>query len=210
MIRLLTRNSALSVEFSEGVSREERVEAFRQEIEQQDQDVLRQQWLEVSVTKENADVPARKVEFGQSFDESAQALHVIQDEMRKVVAEGRIFGVEWRDLANGRQLCQFFLTDDTDSVTCKVFSKSGKKESPLPPLSDGMHLRVRGSVQYDTYSKELVLQVNDFYEYAVVNTCDEAEETRVELHAHTQMSTLDGVVTAGILWPRQRHMVIVP
>ncbi|MCY0892057.1 MAG: PolC-type DNA polymerase III [Acidibacillus sp.] len=199
MIRLLTRNSALSVEFSEGVSREERVEAFRQEIEQQDQDVLRQQWLEVSVTKENADVPARKVEFGQSFDESAQALHVIQDEMRKVVAEGRIFGVEWRDLANGRQLCQFFLTDDTDSVTCKVFSKSGKKESPLPPLSDGMHLRVRGSVQYDTYSKELVLQVNDFYEYAVANTCDEAEETRVELHAHTQMSTLDGVVTAGDL-----------
>ncbi len=197
VVGVLAHKSTLIVDLCSDLDHGQRVAAFRQEIEQQDQNVLR---LQAATTQEvSALSPSRQMEYGQTFDDPAITLGTIQDEMRRVVVEGRIFGVEWRDLSNGRQLCQFFLTDESDSITCKVFSKSGKKESPLPPLADGLYLRLRGSVQYDTYAKELVLQINDLSEYLPGIVSDDAPETRVELHAHTQMSALDGVVPAGDL-----------
>ncbi|PWI58215.1 PolC-type DNA polymerase III [Sulfoacidibacillus thermotolerans] len=196
LLCVLLRVQSFTVELCTDTDEEQRVVQFRQEIEQQDWDVLRQQ---VTVDKESSGQTAQCIEYGQAILEPAISIALIQDEMRRVVVEGRLFAVEWRDLANGRRLCQFYLTDEKDSITCKMFSRGGKKELPLPSVKDGMYVRVRGSVQYDTYSKELVLQVNDLIEYEPARERDEAEEKRVELHAHTQMSALDGVVSAGDL-----------
>ena len=58
--------------------------------------------------------------------------------------------------------------DETDGIACKKFFKPGKgrnhaDEDPdqiLSKLSDGMEVRVRGSIRFDTYMNEYVLFVD--------------------------------------------------
>ncbi len=179
-------------------------QAFRDEVMQEAADAGRQQMQAPEAVDASLE-SANHLELGQWFTDEATPLAMIQDEMRRVCAAGRLFGVEVRELSSGRQLCQFHISDGTDSMTCKLFSKPGKREAALPSLSDGMHLRVRGAVQYDTYAKELVLQVTDLHSFAAVTRRDDEPTKRVELHAHTQMSALDGVVSAGDLVRRAKE-----
>ena len=54
-------------------------------------------------------------------------------------------------------------------------------------LKDGMRLRLRGTVQFDTFDKELVLMIQDMVEIPKPTRKDTAEVKRVELHLHSQM-----------------------
>ncbi len=188
----------------ERTGRAHRFQAFHDEVLKEAADAGRAQ-RPTPEAGDHSQEPVERLELGQSFTDAATDIAAIQDEMRRVCVAGRLFGVELRELSSGRQLCQFHISDGTDSITCKLFSKPGKREAALPPLADGMHLRVRGAVQYDTYAKELVLQVTDLHSFAAVVRRDDAPEKRVELHAHTQMSALDGVVPAADLVLRAKE-----
>lgn len=58
-----------------------------------------------------------------------------------------------------------------------------------------MWVKVRGSVQNDTFVRDLVLIANDLNEVKPNERQDTAEEKRVELHVHTQMSQMDAVAS---------------
>ena len=136
-----------------------------------------------------------KVEIGHCpIDDEVVRLKSVQDEMRRVTVEGRIFTVDTRELASGRTLFTFNITDNTDSISCKVFAKGDKQLEVLKLLKDGLQLRVRGTVQFDTFAKELVLMIQDMHEVPKPMRRDTTEQKRVELHAHTPMSSLDGIV----------------
>ncbi|MBL0388951.1 PolC-type DNA polymerase III [Tumebacillus sp. ITR2] len=143
--------------------------------------------------KGDAGPPPDKVELGHPIEDPPTSLKEIQDEMRRVTVEGRIFSVDTRELASGRTLFTFNITDNSDSISCKTFSKGDKQLEVLKLLKDGMHLKVRGTVQFDTFAKELVLMIQDMVEVPKPSRKDTAEVKRVELHLHTPMSSLDGV-----------------
>ncbi|KEO82970.1 PolC-type DNA polymerase III [Tumebacillus flagellatus] len=143
--------------------------------------------------KGDAGPPPDKVELGHPIDDAPTPLKQVQDEMRRVTVEGRIFSVETRELASGRTLFTFNITDNTDSISCKTFSKGDKQLEVLKLLKDGMFMKVRGTVQFDTFAKELVLMIQDMVETPKPSRKDTSEEKRVELHLHTPMSSLDGV-----------------
>ena len=129
-------------------------------------------------------------------------IHDIQDEMRQATVVGRVFGLEFRELPSGRQLLQFHITDEGDSITCKAFLRGGRREAQWPQVADGQYLRVSGSVQFDAYLKELILLIADMTLSEAPAVTDDAPEKRVELHAHTQMSAQDGVTSAADLVAR--------
>ena len=54
-----------------------------------------------------------------------------------------------------------------------------------------MCVRLRGECLYDNYARELSISVRDMVETAKEEREDTAEEKRVELHMHTNMSTMD-------------------
>lgn len=141
-------------------------------------------------------LPPDKVELGHPIQDPPTRLKEVQDEMRRVVVEGRIFSVEKRELQSGRTLYTFNITDNSDSISCKTFAKGDKQVDVLNLLKDGMQLRVRGTVQFDTFAKELVLMIQDMVEVPKPTRKDNSEKKRVELHAHTMMSSLDGVIPA--------------
>lgn len=140
--------------------------------------------------------------LGREVGESPTPIKGIVDELREVVAEGRVFFVDVRELPSGRTLYHFYLTDRTDSISVKAFAKSDRQARGLQRLRPGLWVRVKGAAQYDAYAKELVLLAQDIMEVPARERRDAAPVKRVELHVHTPMSTLDGVAPVAELVKR--------
>ena len=140
---------------------------------------------------------------GQMYDEPAPIpLRDIVDEMRRATVVGEVFGVERRTLPSGRTLIQFAITDHTDSISAKIFVQSERDLQATSHLADGVWVKIQGQVQFDPYAKEMVFMVQSMRPHDAPRRIDTAEVKRVELHAHTTMSALDGVVSAAALVKR--------
>lgn len=134
-------------------------------------------------------------------DEPLIDIQQIQDEERSVVIEGYVFDTEIRELRSGRSLLTIKLTDYTDSIIVKMFSRNDEDAAQMANLKKGMWVRARGGIQNDTFIRDLIMMAQSVMEIKPVIKKDLAPENRkrVELHAHTMMSQMDAVVSAGTL-----------
>lgn len=119
------------------------------------------------------------------------------------IVEGEIFLVEDRPIKNGRVIRTFMLNDKTSSLTAKMFLDSADELS----ISEGKYVKLSGKVQVDIYSNnEKVFMANsiNFLERENTKKIDLADEKRVELHTHTKMSEMVGVVDVEDLIKRAK------
>ncbi|GGE25187.1 DNA polymerase III PolC-type [Marinithermofilum abyssi] len=138
-----------------------------------------------------------KLAIGYDFSDEPIRIKEITDEERRVCVQGSVFKTEIRELRSGRTLLTFNVTDYSDSIAVKMFARDKEDAAKLSRLKDGMWVALRGSVQYDTFARDLVIMANDLKEIPPYKRQDTAEEKRVELHLHTAMSAMDGVYHAG-------------
>lgn len=131
--------------------------------------------------------------IGYEIKEDPVPIQEIKEEERRICIQGTVFNVELKELKSGRHLLTFNLTDYTDSLSIKIFSRDKEDLKMLEAVKDGMWLKVRGSVQHDTFMRELVMMANDLNQIEQVGRKDMSEQKRIELHCHTPMSMLDGV-----------------
>ncbi|MBX6352327.1 MAG: PolC-type DNA polymerase III [Thermoflavifilum sp.] len=195
-----------------GADAEDRVEQLRQELaslqQQQVQEALtakpeetpepaagRVEPREKNGRRSREDEPVEPLRIGKAIDGEPIPIREIVDEMRRAVVEGRVFAVDRRVLPSGRTLIQFNITDETDSMTAKLFVQGERQVAALEPLGEGTYVRIQGQVQFDTYAKELVFMVQDMQPADPPIRQDTAVEKRVELHLHTTMSALDGMAS---------------
>ncbi|WAA10750.1 PolC-type DNA polymerase III [Fervidibacillus albus] len=133
-------------------------------------------------------------------DQQVRRLEEITEEERRIVVEGYIFECETKVLRSGRTLLECKITDYTNSILVKMFSKDTKEDGEkLKQVKKGMWIRVRGNVQNDTFVRDLVLIANDINEIKGKERTDTAETKRVELHLHTPMSQMDAVSSVNAL-----------
>ncbi|MBE7059743.1 MAG: PolC-type DNA polymerase III [Ruminococcaceae bacterium] len=138
----------------------------------------------------------------------------------KIVVAGDIWNVESKELKSGKTIVSFNITDYTSSIKVKMFegAKSDEKDEQkkqkqtdklnelLSELKENMRLMVSGKIEYDTFSGELTLMCSSIVKIAKEERMDNAEEKRVELHMHTQMSAMDAtgnvedIVKLAIKW----------
>lgn len=125
----------------------------------------------------------------------------IQDEERRITIEGFVFDVEVKELRSGRSLLTIKMTDYTDSILVKMFSRDKEDAELMTLLKKGTWLKVRGSVQNDTFVRDLIIMAQDIMEIRVDARKDTADEDnkRVELHLHTPMSQMDAVSSVDAL-----------
>ncbi|GGE65264.1 PolC-type DNA polymerase III [Priestia taiwanensis] len=152
--------------------------------------------------EEDSAVPAGPLVLGYLIkdDDIVQLQSIIDEEKRKTV-QGYIFDVETRELRSGRTLLTFKITDYTSSIMVKMFSRD-KEDIPLiQSVKKGMWVKVRGSIQNDTFVRDLVMIANDINEIKPAGREDHAPEgeKRVELHLHTPMSQMDAVTSTSAL-----------
>ncbi|MCA1066610.1 PolC-type DNA polymerase III (plasmid) [Rossellomorea sp. AcN35-11] len=174
-------------------------EQFVEERQQEEQAKM----MEVIKNQEKDEVSnvVQPVTFGYQIKDEPISIETIQEEERRVTIQGYIFDSELRELRSGRTLLTFKVTDYTDSIVVKIFSR-GKEDVPvLERIKKGLWVKVRGGVQDDTFMRDLVINGQDVNEIKVQGRVDSAneEDKRVELHAHSRMSQMDAVLSVGSL-----------
>ncbi|KAA9025842.1 PolC-type DNA polymerase III [Niallia endozanthoxylica] len=134
-------------------------------------------------------------------DTEFRKLEEITDEERRIVIEGYVFAAETKELRSGRTLLTFKITDYTSSILVKMFSRDKEDAAMFNRVQKGMWLKVRGSIQNDTFVRDLVMIGNDVNEIKPPSRKDTApeDEKRVELHLHTPMSQMDAVSSVSSL-----------
>ncbi len=115
-----------------------------------------------------------------------------------ILAAGRILSTETRELKNERLLIIFDMTDGSNSITAKFFVRPDLYNNEFKSLiTVGGNVVVKGKTVFDEYSKELTIMVSQLCKgEAELKKADNAEQKRVELHLHTQMSAMDAVSSA--------------
>lgn len=156
------------------------------------------------IDKEKASVIVKKedspIVFGVHKDGDVIKLNNILGEVRNVLVEVYIFAkevVERKGKKGPIYICNLKVSDKTDSYLMKIvrfeeeeFNEINKK------LSVGSWYRVHGHMEMDQYLKQMVLNAKNIEKIPSKDevVVDNAPEKRVELHAHTMMSMMDGVI----------------
>ncbi|EOL47643.1 DNA polymerase III, alpha subunit, Gram-positive type [Enterococcus phoeniculicola ATCC BAA-412] len=151
--------------------------------------------------KEQAPALSGPIQLGRNIpaDEPITPMANIVEEERRVTIEGYVFDTEVRELRSKRKILIVKITDYTSSFIVKKFSNGEKDEQIFDAISKGSWLKVRGSVQEDTFMRDLVMNAQDLLEVKHAPRKDYAPEgqKRVELHLHSNMSTMDATNNIG-------------
>ena len=99
----------------------------------------------------------------------------------------------------------FAVTDFTDTIMVKMFTRNDQLPDLLAEIKKGVFLKIKGVTTIDKFDGELTIgsvtgirKTSDFR----VTRKDKYPEKRVELHCHTKMSDMDGVSEAKDLVKR--------
>lgn len=126
---------------------------------------------------------------------------------QKVCVDGEILGdsIDSRDIKDEKAILMFNLFDGTSTIGCKAFLPKEKLKDVKARISKAKGLRIEGQARYSTYSREVEIMANTIIEstgFKREKRVDNAEEKRVELHMHTQMSQMDAITPCADLIKR--------
>lgn len=141
-----------------------------------------------------------KVLLGKSINERPIPLSEVTAESGKVVVWGDIIAINTKETRDGEKyIYAIDFTDYTNSNTLKLVCQKKRDKAKIEKLGElktGMTILVRGDASYDTFDKEVSIRVFDLSTAQKVKRVDTAEQKRVELHCHTNMSAVDGMTSA--------------
>lgn len=121
----------------------------------------------------------------------------------EVVIWGDIFSVDVKESRDGKySIINFSITDYTSSYIVKVFGEKKKCVDVVEKIKKGATVMVRGPISMDTYQKSYIITARAITEIEKISKTDDAPEKRVELHLHTNMSSMDGLASAKDLVSR--------
>ncbi len=132
-------------------------------------------------------------------------LSQLEEHHDKVTIDVEVFDFEFKELRSGKKVYILQTTDYTNSITVKFFE--GKKMPVVPEevINKGDTFWIRGDIVFDKFLKENILMAWDINSVKKVIKGDEAKEKRVELHLHTQMSSMDGMTNISRMVQRAKE-----
>ncbi len=116
-----------------------------------------------------------------------------------VIIWGDVFFMDCRETKDKtKNIYSIGVTDYTGSINLKIISDKSEQES-FSKISNGKTILIKGEVNYDKYDRDIVLRPRAISLVERLKVCDDAEEKRVELHLHSNMSSMDGVTPVSDL-----------
>ncbi|HSH36824.1 exonuclease domain-containing protein, partial [Schnuerera sp.] len=131
--------------------------------------------------------------YGKKINEQPMDIKDINLNTGSAILAGDVFQMEVRDIRGNKKLVIFNITDLTDSITVKVFLTEKQFKEFKTNVYDGLYVKVEGDIIFDNYSKYLVLMLKSLNLLEKKERLDLTQKKRVELHLHTQMSSMDGL-----------------
>jgi DNA polymerase III alpha subunit (gram-positive type) len=131
--------------------------------------------------------------MGKRIREESVPISSLTVDIGTAVINGTLFHKEARTIKNNKKLVTLLITDKTTSVCVKVFASENKWNDIDHNLKPGDYVKIRGNTEFDTFENALVLIGKDIEKIEKEGRQDHSEKKRVELHAHTKMSAMDGL-----------------
>ena len=204
---------------------EKRLKDLQEEREKQDRVAAEraQRYEEIAAREKKEEKPKEKDcrIKGRAIGDPPVPIRELTDDTGLVVIRGKVLSAEDKEISGGEMvLLSFLVTDFTSTIRVKAFlryhARARKDEEPSPitdeerdavekvvkAIKPGMGIMVRGDTQYDKFSHETVVMARDISACDLPQRMDTAEEKRIELHLHTQMSNMDAVSSASALIER--------
>ena len=161
---------------------------------------------EIANTKEaiktNKEEVNDNILLGAHRDGEIIEIRNIIGEMKNLILEGYIFGIEAVE-RKGQKATAYIInlkvSDNTDSMLVKIVRFNEDEYLRINKgIKEGKWLRLHGNAEMDNYLKQIVFNAKgvEVIPSKDLKIEDNAKEKRVELHVHTKMSQMDGVVDA--------------
>lgn len=132
--------------------------------------------------------------MGKDIMGESVSLSSLQADSGMVICEGILFKKDSRPIKNEKKLVTLLITDKKTSVCLKAFCSNNKWEEIDSLLKSGDYIKVRGETEWDRYDNCLVVMLRDINKGKIKRRQDTYPNgKRVELHAHTKMSAMDGL-----------------
>lgn len=139
------------------IQNDEEIEQFQQEKQQEERTLIekairdQEEKAKQTIAAEPSNAP---VKLGQTIqEEPIEMQHIIEEEMRLAI-QGYVFDVDIRNLRSGRDLLIISVTDYTDSLQIKMFSRGEEQKKNLKSYS-----LVCGS-KHVVESKQITIHMN--------------------------------------------------
>lgn len=139
--------------------------------------------------------------YGRNCDGEIIKIADIQGEVGEVVIEGQVVSTDEREIKNEKIIYMFNITDFTDTIQAKIFIQKDEADAVRDNIKKGKFIKLKGVPLYDTYSREIAISsirgIKPGTDRRVKRMDNYQGMKRVELHAHTQMSEMDSVMSVS-------------
>ena len=134
--------------------------------------------------------------YGKVFEpKEITAIKDLDDYSGFVTVEADVIAKETKVTKSGNVLFFATITDYTSSIVCKFPFLKQEEADYLDENVKGK-LLIRGNCTFDNFSNECILKPTDILPLKQEKKTDDAPVKRIEMHLHTKMSQMDGVVDA--------------
>ena len=136
--------------------------------------------------------------WGKPFTGKVTPIRELNIKMGNAIVEGRVFKAEcYETRRKGMWTLNFNITDEHGAVAVRKAMDEKEAKVLGGAVSDGMWLRIQGKVELTYDGRDIVLRPVNIMKAAHPGRQDNAPEKRVELHLHTQMSSMDALTDVG-------------
>ena len=134
--------------------------------------------------------------YGKDFvPKEITAINTLNDFSGRVTIMGDVISKEVRELRDGKHsIFLFAVTDYTSTISGKMYL-TNEEAAELNDTLDG-HIAIAGSCMVDSFGSELIIKPYNVIKVKEEKKTDDAKVKRIEMHLHTKMSQMDGVVDA--------------
>ena len=131
--------------------------------------------------------------MGSPIAGPATPIGEVTSESGKVVIEGELFKKDSRTIRDDSKLASLYITDKRTSICVKSFVLNEKWADIDTHLGNGDGVKIQGSAQWDRFDNCVSVMADSIEKIDTPERVDTYPEKRVELHAHTKMSAMDGL-----------------
>ena len=139
--------------------------------------------------------------FGKPFKGTPMPMSEVSldNDIGKIIVEGKIFAVDHRELKKSNAwVISFDMTDYTGSVRVNRYMDASQAKPIIDEIKKpGQWVRLLGKVSFSRFENDLVVEPIAIERMDAPKRVDTAQEKRVELHLHTNMSMMDALTKPG-------------
>lgn len=114
--------------------------------------------------------------YGRDFEDEVIPIETIVGEMGEVAIRGQILSLDTREIRNEKTIVILSMTDFTDTIVLKIFTRNENLSEILAGLKKGAFIKVKGVTTIDRFDSELTIGSH----------CRNQEDSRFYLRADGQ------------------------